>query len=288
MEDKTKIREKVKIALEEDLGSGDITSGVLFDRDFNVRAFLIAKEDAVLCGMDVFKEVFLTLSSSCIFNFGFKDGDFLRKNTNVGSISCSVKTMMAAERTALNFLQHLSGVATLTRKFVEESGGLDIYDTRKTSPFLRELEKYAVRTGGGRNHRHGLYDMVLIKDNHIYAYMKKNRAGRVKAISEVVDKAKKAVGCRYKVEVEVENFIEAKEAFLAGADIIMFDNAAVTELKEFVRFLGVDRNKVEIEWSGNVTLETVACMKGLPVNRVSVGAVTHSAAAADFSLKLER
>lgn len=274
----------IKESLKEDLGSGDITSDVLFDRDFRVKASLVAKQEAVLCGIEVFKDVFLSLSGNCRFNFKFKDGDFLTEGANLGTVICPVKTMMAAERTALNFLQHLSGIATLARKFVEKAGKLDVYDTRKTHPLLRELEKYAVRTGGGKNHRHGLYDMVLIKDNHIYAYMADKKIDRTAAIFETVLKAKKNIGDRCKVEVEVENCTEAKEAFRAGADIIMFDNADISELKKFQDFLGAERKKVEIEWSGNVTLETIAGIGALSVDRVSVGAVTHSAGSIDFSL----
>jgi len=282
------LKKLIRGALREDIGKGDITFDVLFEEDFTVTAILVAKEEAVLCGLDVFREVFLCLSENCSFSFGFKDGDMLPSNVTVGKIKCSLKTMMAAERTALNFLQRLSGIATETRRFVERAGRLNVYDTRKTTPLFRDLEKYAVKTGGGINHRFGLYDMVLIKDNHIYAAMQYNReSDRAKAISEIVGKAKSKVKGRYMVEVEVENFREAREAFIAGADIIMFDNADVAELKKFVEFLGPERKKIEIEWSGNVTLKNVGGIKNLPVDRVSVGALTHSAGSVDFSLKLK-
>jgi len=282
------LKKLIKKSLEEDINSGDITSTALFASDFNVTARLIVKEDAILCGLDVFKEVFLQLSENCIFNFYFKDGDFLTNNTVVGTLTCPVKTMLAGERTGLNFLQHLSGVATLTHKFVKTAGKLDVYDTRKTLPLLRELEKYAVRIGGGKNHRFGLYDMVLIKDNHIYAAIQNEGfSNRIEAISEVVLKAKTKVKDKYLIEVEVENFCEAKNAFEAGANIIMFDNSKVSELESFVEFLGDNRRRIIIEWSGNVTLETIDGLKNLPIDRVSIGALTHSSKACDFSLKLE-
>jgi len=244
---------------------------------------LKAKEDGIICGVEVFKSVFLHLSPDFRFRFRFKDGDRVRRNSPVAEITGPVEYMLAGERTALNFLQRLSGIATLTEKFVEKAGSIEVYDTRKTTPLLRKLEKYAVKTGGGRNHRFGLYDMVLIKDNHIFAFMQKEKIkDRAEAIKQVVMKARG----RYKIEVEVENFLEAKEGFLAGADIIMFDNADVKELKRFVDFLGSRRKEVVIEWSGNVDLKTIECIKKLPVDRVSAGAITHSAGALDFSMKV--
>ena len=275
-------------SLKEDIGKGDITSHAIFDTDFPVSACLIVKENAVLCGLDIFKAVFLYLSDRCHFSFSFNDGDFINANTVVGTVSCPIKAMMAGERTALNFLQHLSGIATLTKKFVEKAGSLEVYDTRKTTPLLRTLEKYAVKTGGGKNHRFGLYDMVLIKDNHISAYMQREKMkDRVEAMGPVVRKVVEKAKGRYRVEVEVENFMEAREAFTAGADIIMFDNAKIVELKKFMKFLGNQRGKIEIEWSGNVTLENISSLKSLPIDRISVGAVTHSAKAIDFSMKIK-
>ncbi len=292
----------VRNALREDIGRGDVTSRFLFDENFEVKAVLTAKESGIICGIDIFKSVFLSLSPDFTFRFSIRDGANVDKNLLVAEIKGPVKEMLAGERTALNFLQRLSGIATLTKKFVERAGKVDVYDTRKTTPLFRHLEKYAVKTGGGRNHRFGLYDMVLIKDNHISAYMQeKKMKDRVKAIGKVVkmavEKAKgqsplappfsKKGGGGIKVEVEVENFEEAKEGFLAGADIIMFDNADVKELGRFVDFLGDRRRDVVIEWSGNVDLKTIEGIRKLPVDRVSAGILTHSAKALDFSLKIK-
>ena len=287
LEEKKELRRLIKQSLDEDIGGGDVTTGCLFGRDFSVEAALIAKEDCLLCGIGVFREVFLCLSSECDFRFRYGDGDYLSGNTEVGRVVCGVKTMMKAERTALNFLQHLSGVATLTRAFVEKAGGLNIYDTRKTKPMLRNLEKYAVRIGGGRNHRFGLFDMVMIKDNHIFAFMKKNGiTDRAEAVYRSVRKARESSAGRYKVEVEVENAVEALRAFEAGADIIMFDNADIAELEKFREAVGEGRKGLEIEWSGNVNFGNIGSLKGLRADRVSVGAITHSARAVDFSLKI--
>ncbi len=338
----------IKRALREDTGRGDVTSRFLFDENFPVRAVLTAKQDGVICGVEIFKAVFLCLSKDFKFRFMVKDGDAVAANTLIAEFRGPVREMLAGERTALNFLQRFSGIATLANQFVQKSGMVEVYDTRKTTPLLRKLEKYAVRTGGGMNHRFGLYDMVLIKDNHIFAFMQKEKINsrsitslreakrlrgkaeanseiphfvrnrlrnlngiaahktlamttengiaalpavarndnRVSAIRQVVKKAKTKAKGRYKIEVEVENFAEAKEGFLAGADIIMFDNADAGELKRFVKFLGKKKNKVVIEWSGNVDLQTFGNIKKLPVDRVSVGALTHSAKALDFSLKI--
>ena len=276
----------IKEMLKEDIGKGDITTSFLFEKNFTVDAVITAKEDGVICGIDVFKGVFLYLSPSFRFKFSVKDGENIYKGMKVAEIKGPVKELLTGERTALNFLQHLSGIATLTKKFVERAGKIEIYDTRKTTPLLRELEKYAVKVGGGKNHRFGLYDMVLIKDNHITAVMKEKGMNRLDAISYAVEKAKKKVKGRYKVEVEVENFIEAEAGYKAGADIIMFDNADEKELKKFVEWLGSRRNKVIIEWSGNVDIKTIEKISKLPVDRVSAGCITHSAKAVDFSLKI--
>ncbi len=285
---KKEVSRLIEEALKEDMGRGDATSGFLFGENFKVGAVLTAKEEGVICGIGIFKKVFLSLSPDFRFRFNVKDGDTVCRNRVVAEIKGPVKEMMAGERTALNFLQHLSGIATLTKEFVKKAGGLtDIYDTRKTTPLLRELEKYAVRTGGGKNHRFGLYDMVLIKENHVYAYMRREKIdGRARALFRVVRMAKEKAKREYAVEVEVENCNEAKQAFLAGADIIMFDNADKSELKKFVKFLGKDRKKVVIEWSGNVGLGTIKEISKLPVDRISAGSITHSAKSLDFSLKI--
>lgn len=281
------IDEIIKKALREDVGEKDITSEFLFPENFNVKGVLISKEEGIICGIEIFKKVFYFLSPLFNFKFFFNEGEKIGKNITVAEIYGPVKELLAGERVSLNFLQHLSGIATETRKFVKKVGNkVKIYDTRKTTPNLRILEKYAVKIGGGENHRFGLFDMVLIKENHITALMQKENISREKAVFLAVKRAKEKSGGEFKIEVEVENFKEAKKAFEAGADIIMFDNTDKKELIEFIDFLKDRRKEVEIEWSGNVNLENIEEIKKLPVDRISVGSITHSPRALDFSIKI--
>ena len=283
-----KVVEKIiKDALKEDIGKGDITTSSLFNKNFKVKAVLISKSNGILCGVEVFKNVFLSLSSNFSFRFFFKDGDKIKKGDIVAEIYGPVKELLKGERTALNFIQRLSGIATETKKMVEKTEGkVKIYDTRKTTPNLRILEKYAVKTGGGCNHRFGLDNMVLIKDNHIKALMRKEGVDKISAIILGIERSKKRTGGKVKIELEVENFKEAVSAYKSGADIIMFDNAKKEEVLKFRKFLK-GKKKVEIEWSGNVSLKKIEEIKKLPVDRVSVGYITHSAKALDFSLKIK-
>ncbi|MCD6221351.1 carboxylating nicotinate-nucleotide diphosphorylase [bacterium] len=283
-----KIVEKIiKDALKEDIGKGDITTSSLFNKNFKVKAVLISKSNGILCGVEVFKNVFLSLSSNFSFRFFFKDGDKIKKGDIVAEIYGPVKELLKGERTALNFIQRLSGIATETKKLVEKTEGkVKIYDTRKTTPNLRVLEKYAVKTGGGYNHRFGLYDVILIKDNHIKALMEKEGIDKISAIILGIERSKKRTGGKVKIEVEVENFKEAVAAYKSGVDIIMFDNAKKEEVLKFRKFLK-GKKKIEIEWSGNVSLKKIEEIKKLPVDRVSVGYITHSAKALDFSLKIK-
>ena len=283
-----KVVEKIiKDALKEDIGKGDITTSSLFNKNFKVKAVLISKSNGILCGIEVFKNVFLSLSSNFSFRFFFKDGDKIKKGDIVAEIYGPVKELLKGERTALNFIQRLSGIATETKKMVEKTEGkVKIYDTRKTTPNLRILEKYAVKTGGGYNHRFGLYDIILIKDNHIKALMRKEGVDKISAIILGIERSKKRTGGKVKIELEVENFKEGIVAYKSGADIIMFDNAKKEEVLKFRKFLKGKR-KVEIEWSGNVSLKKIEEIKKLSVDRVSVGYITHSAKALDFSLRVK-
>jgi len=282
------IEKLIKEALKEDIGKGDITTAYLFEKNFTITAILQAKEDGILCGLDIFKCVFLSLSPAFKFKFYAKDGANVYKGMKVAEIKGPVKEMFAGERTALNILQHLSGIATFTKKFVEKAGNIEIYGTRKTAPLLRELERYAVRTGGGKNHRFGLFDMVLIKTNHITTIIKQTGMDKVSAVIYAVEKAVKQAKKRYKIEVEVENYKEAVAGYLSGADIIMFDNADEKEVKRFVKYLGNGKTrKIIIEWSGNVDLKNIEKVKKLPLDRVSIGKITHSENALDFSLKIQ-
>nr|MBU1328225.1 carboxylating nicotinate-nucleotide diphosphorylase [Candidatus Omnitrophota bacterium] len=270
-------------ALKEDIGSGDITSAIVFEKDINLLAHIIAKEECILAGIDVAKWVFDAVDEKIAFTALFKDGDSVKKNKRVLSIKGSVKNILSAERTVLNFLGHLSGVATLTAEFVKEIKGTaaKIYDTRKTTPGLREMEKYAVGAGGGSNFRVGLWDGIMIKDNHL-------RALRENAIKESVSMFK---GRGYKnIEVEVENIAEFEDALDAGADIIMLDNMKPEEIKKAVRLKdtrskGRFRNVI-LEASGGISLENVKKIAKTGADRISIGKLTHSVPSIDFSLEI--
>ena len=239
-------------ALKEDIGSGDITSHVIFEKDTSLLAHIVARDECVLAGVDVAKWVFDAVDEKIAFTVLHKDGDRIKKGKRVISIKGSAKNILSAERTVLNFLGHLSGIATLTSRFVKEAKATNakIYDTRKTIPGLRELEKYAVEIGGGCNHRIGLWDGVLIKDNHLEAMAVKSREHRARVVRESVIAFKNR---GYKnVEVEVENIAEFKEALEAGADIIMLDNMKAEDIRKAVK---LKSSNVILEASGGINLE---------------------------------
>ncbi|MFN4227393.1 MAG: carboxylating nicotinate-nucleotide diphosphorylase [Candidatus Ratteibacteria bacterium] len=275
----------IKGALEEDIQNGDITTDGIFSDNFFVCSILVCKSGGVICGLEIFKRTFLLLSPLFKFDFKYKDGDFVKKKTIIGEIEGPVKELLKGERTALNFLQKLSGIATETRKLVKEAGKIKIYDTRKTTPNLRVLEKYAVKVGGGENHRFGLFDMVLIKDNHIKAISEKENINKISAIKFAIEKAKKYTRGKFKIEIEVENFKEAISAYQQGVDIIMFDNAKLTDIKKFCEFKKGKRD-CEIEVSGNIDLKKIKKFKKIDIDRISIGSITHSPKAVDFSLKI--
>ena len=264
-------------ALREDVGAGDITGAVVLEKDINVTANIIAKEQCILCGVDVVKWVFDTIDERMIFNPLHKDGDRLKKNKRVASLKGSARNILTGERSALNFLARLSGISTLTGSFVEKLKGskASIFDTRKTIPGLRELEKYAVKIGGGSNHRMGLWDQVLIKDNHL-------------ALCSMEDAIKKAKARHYKdIEVEVDDLNNFKVALEAGADIIMLDNMKIEDLRKAVRLNKKKKGpRPLLEYSGGVRLEDVAKIAKTGVDRISVGFLTHSTPSIDFSLEI--
>ncbi len=266
----------IDFALEEDVGSGDITTRLTVDSDATGTAILIVREDGVLAGLDVFKRVFRKIDPEIRFDGNFMDGDILSAHQVVSTVYGSLLSILKAERTALNFLQRMSGIATLTRRYVEKVSPFDvkILDTRKTAPGLRWFDKYAVRVGGGTNHRFGLFDGVLIKDNHIVA------AG---SVEQAVKKAKSIAPHTLKIEVEVEDIKGVKHAVDAGADIIMLDNMSVETMKQAVQIIS---GRAITEASGGVNLDTVADIASTGVNFISVGDLTHSAAAIDFSLDI--
>lgn len=268
-------------ALHEDIGSGDITtSAIISEKDISL-AVIIAKEDFILAGLPFAGRTFKLVDSEVKFKAKKRDGSRIRKGTVIAEIKGKTRSLLLAERTALNLLQRLSGIATLTNKFVERVAGLPvkILDTRKTTPGLRFFEKYAVKMGGGCNHRYGLFDGILIKDNHISA------AGGVK---KAVKLAKSRVDKSFKIEVEAKSIKEVKDALSSGADIIMLDNMAVDEMTKAVKIIRSHKADVVIEASGNVNLENLRAIAETGVDMISAGALTHSAPAADISMKIRR
>ena len=262
-------------ALDEDITSEDITTNSVMPEAKPGEVDLICKEDGILAGLDVFKRVFSLLDKNTVFEFSKKDGDEIKKGEKIGVIRGDIRVLLSGERTALNFLQRMSGIATYTASVAALLSGTNtkLLDTRKTTPNMRIFEKYAVKVGGGYNHRYNLSDGVLLKDNHIGA------AGGVK---EAVKMAKEYTPFVRKIEVEVENLEMLKEALDAGADIIMLDNMSVSDMKEAVRLA---KGKAETEASGNVTKENIKRLTDIGVDYISSGALTHSAPILDLSLK---
>ena len=263
-------------ALEEDLGPGDITTSAIIDSSLKGKAKLLAKEKIILAGIEVFSRVFSRLDPEIVVECTYHDGDVVPNGYDIGIIKGSMRGMLSGERTALNFLQHLSGIATLTKRYVEkiDPSKVRVIDTRKTTPRLRILEKYAVRMGGGFNHRFGLFDGILIKDNHIAA------AG---SISKALAKIKANVPHTLKIEVEVEDIKGVEEAIVAGADAILLDNMSAKEMKEAV---SIARGRVLLEASGGITLESIGEISKTGINLISIGAITHSARSVDISLEV--
>lgn len=266
----------IRLALEEDIGPGDVTTDALIEPDRMAKAAIFAKEPLVLAGLPVAQEVFSTLDPAMGFESSFQDGDRVEGADDIMTASGRLCALLTGERTALNFLQRLSGIATLTRQFVERAGRIRvrITDTRKTTPGLRGLEKYAAKVGGAHNHRFGLYDGILIKDNHIKA---------CGGITEAVKYIRKHKGHLLRVEVEVTDLIQVEEALESGVDVIMLDNMEIDEVQNTVSLIG-DRALVEV--SGGVDLDTVAEIAATGVDIISVGALTHSARAVDISMRL--
>ena len=268
-------REVVRRALAEDLGWGDVTTDAIVPRERRARGVILAKSACVLAGLDVASETFRQLDPACSFDRQKQDGDLCRPGEIVVDVRGQAGAMLTAERTALNFLQRLSGVATLTRRFVDAAGGgITVLDTRKTTPTLRALEKYAVRAGGGTNHRHALDDGILIKDNHIRI------AG---GVAEAV-RLMKAADAEMRIEIEAQTLAQVDEALAAGVDIILLDNLSIDDVREAVRRI---HGRAQTEISGGVTLDRLPELASTGATYVSVGALTHSAPAADLSFEME-
>lgn len=265
----------ILMALQEDISSEDVTTNAVMREAKKGTAQLICKQDGVIAGLDIFKRVFELLDETSEVIMYFKDGDTVKNGDLLAVVNGDIRALLSGERTALNYLQRMSGIATYTRSVAELLKGskTKLLDTRKTTPNMRIFEKYAVKVGGGYNHRYNLSDGILIKDNHIGA------AGGVK---EAIRMAKEYAPFVRKIEVEVENLTMLKEALDAGADIIMLDNMSTEDMKKAVEMVA---GKAETECSGNVTKENIQRIVDIGVDYVSSGALTHSAPILDVSLK---
>ena len=279
-------RQLIKMAIEEDLGSGDITSELLFKDDIIAKSNIISREEIVVCGMNITKEVLACFDKRLKLKVFVNDGQIAYVGRKIATIEGPLRAMLSAERVMLNFLQRLSGIATTTRKFVRAVEGTKakIYDTRKTMPGWRTLEKYAVRCGGGYNHRLGLYDAVLIKDNHL-AQLGRNFYPKLK---KIIERARKIKGAKF-IAVEVDHVDDQLNYVLKipGIDIVLLDNMGQWQLKHAVDM----RNKMcrknkrpLLEASGNITLSNVSAIAQCGIDRIAVGEITHSARAVDIAV----
>ena len=265
----------IQQALEEDIGNEDVTTNAVMPEYKKGMVKLICKQDGVICGLKVFERVFKLLDENTEVSCFFKDGDEVKKGQKIAIITGDIRVLLSGERVALNYLQRMSGIATYTRSVVKLLEGCQtkLLDTRKTTPNMRVFEKYAVRMGGGYNHRYNLSDGVLLKDNHI---------GAAGGVRQAVEMARAYAPFVRKIEVEVENLEMCKEALEAGADIIMLDNMSVEDMATAVKMIG---GRAITECSGNVTKENIERIKDTGVDYVSSGALTHSAPILDLSLK---
>jgi nicotinate-nucleotide pyrophosphorylase (carboxylating) len=265
----------IKEALQEDISSEDVTTNAVMKEAVTGEVQLICKQDGVVAGLDVFRRVFEILDENVKTDFYCKDGDEVKKGELMGIITGDIRALLSGERVALNYLQRMSGIATYTHSvaMLLEGTKTKLLDTRKTTPNMRIFEKYAVRVGGGYNHRYNLSDGVLLKDNHI---------GAAGSVAKAVEMAKEYAPFVRKIEVEVENLDMVREAVDAGADIIMLDNMSPEDMKEAIRIID---GRAETECSGNVTKENIDRLTSLGVDYISSGALTHSAPVLDISLK---
>ncbi len=265
----------IRMALEEDITSGDVSTECVVRGKQPGCCQLICKEDGVIAGLPVYARVFEILEDGARFETTFKDGDSVKKGDLIGTVYADVRTLLSGERTALNYLQRMSGIATYTRNMVKllEGTGIKLLDTRKTTPNNRIFEKYAVKVGGGNNHRYNLSDGVMLKDNHI------NAAG---GVAQAVKMAREYAPFVRKIEVETENLDMVREAVEAGAHIIMLDNMSPEDMKKACEIV---KGRAETECSGNMTRENIEKLAGIGVDYVSSGALTHSSPILDLSMK---
>jgi nicotinate-nucleotide pyrophosphorylase (carboxylating) len=271
-----KLRSQLEEFFIEDIGEQDLTTDYIFSDDTTGKIVFLSKDEGVFCGEEMIKNGFHLLNNDLIVELFVKDGQAIKKGQELAHVSGKIADLLKGERVVLNLVQRMSGIATLTQKTVHtlDSGHTKVCDTRKTTPGLRMLEKYAVRCGGGFNHRFGLYDAVMIKDNHI------SFAG---SISKAVEAVRKKVGHMVKVEVEVETEEQVLEAVQAGADVIMFDNRTPDEIKEFIKLVPAG---IITEASGGIQLANIADYRDTGVDYISLGLLTHSYKALDISVKV--
>ena len=268
-------RDIVRLALAEDIGAGDVTSEATVPPDQQARGVFLVKADCILAGRDVAIEVFRQLEASVRAHFDRQDGERMAHGETIGVVVGRARTLLAGERTALNFLQRLSGIATVARQFVDSAAGrIVVLDTRKTTPTLRVLEKYAVAAGGATNHRTGLFDAILIKDNHV------RLAGGVAAAVALARTHRPGL----RIEVEAQTLVEVDEAIGARVDVVLVDNMSLDDIREAV---GRARGHTKVEISGGVTLKRIPDLAATGADFVSVGALTHSAPAVDISFEIE-
>lgn len=261
--------------LKEDITSEDVSTNAVMPEDKNGKADLICKQDGIICGLDVFERTFKLLDENSHFETDFKDGDFVKNGQLLGVIYGDIKAILSGERTALNYLQRMSGIATMTKEYMNELEGYStvLLDTRKTTPNMRPFEKHAVTVGGATNHRYNLSDGVLLKDNHI---------GAAGSVTKAIEMAKAYAPFVRKIEIETETLEQVKEALVAGADIIMLDNMDIETMRKAVEIIG---GRAQTECSGNVTKARLKEIAETGVDFVSCGALTHSAPIMDVSLK---
>lgn len=266
----------IDLALQEDIGPGDITTENLVPGEVAGKGTIVAKEPLVIAGLGIARKVFHRFDTDIEFDTGFRDGDAVETGQTVLTLTGRLRPLLLGERTALNFLQHLSGIATHVRSYMARLGGhgVRLVDTRKTTPGMRVLEKYAVRVGGAANHRMGLYDGILIKDNHIAA---------CGGITAAVTRARKRVSHLVKIEVEVVDLAGVREALAAGADVIMLDNMDLVQIRQAVKVIA---GRAVVEVSGGVTRDRLAELADTGVDIISVGALTHSARSVDLSMRI--
>lgn len=267
--------ELIRLALQEDITCEDVSTNAVMPTAQQGTVDLIAKEDGIMAGLDVYARVFTLLDPATVVTFQVKDGDRVKPGDLIGTVTGDIRVLLSGERVALNYLQRMSGIATYTRQVADllEGSGVTLLDTRKTTPNCRIFEKYAVRVGGGCNHRYNLSDGVLLKDNHI---------GAAGSITNAIQMAKAYAPFVRKIEIEVETLEQVKEAVDAGADIIMLDNMTPDTMRQAVELID---GRAQTECSGNITKENIARIREIGVDFVSSGALTHSASILDISMK---